>query len=52
MKRIGVAIFGQTVYHRAAGIAEIHDFGRLVDGLAGGIVDGLTQHLDIEMAAE
>ena len=52
MEGVGVALLGQPVYHRAARVAKVHDFGCLVDGFACRIVDSLTQHLDVEMTAE
>ena len=44
---LGVALTRQPVDNRATGIAQSHHLRTLVDGLAGSIVDGLSQHLHI-----
>ena len=46
LETVGVALFGQTVYHWAAGVGKPHDFGGLVDAFARRIVDGAAQHLE------
>ena len=42
-ERLGIAEVGQPRQRRAAGIAEAEQLGRLVEGLAGGVVDGLAE---------
>lgn len=48
---LGVARPGQLVDQRTAGIAQAHDLGRLVKGLARRVVDALADHLHVEVAA-
>ena len=43
--RGGIAIGGEAVDGGAARIAEAEEAGNLVEGLAGGVVDGLAEHL-------
>lgn len=52
MESVGVALLGQTVDDRSAGITEVHDFSSLVDGFARRVVDSLTKDLHVEMAAK
>ena len=47
MKCLRVALLGQTVYDRTAGITQAHDLGTLVKCFTGSIVDGLPQHLHL-----
>ena len=42
-----VALGCQAVDDGATGIRQAHDLGALVEGLARGIVDGLSQHLHV-----
>ena len=44
---VGIALTGEPVDNRTAGIAQAHHLRTLVDGLAGGIVDGLAENLHI-----
>jgi hypothetical protein len=41
----GVAKLGQPRQRRPAGVAQAQQLGRLVEGFAGGVVDGLAQQL-------
>ena len=52
LEGVGIALLGQAVDDGAAGVAEVHDFGCLVDSLAGGVVDCLTKDFHLEMALE
>ena len=45
LEGLGVAELGQPRQRRAAGIAEPEQLRRLVEGLAGGVVDGLAEQL-------
>ena len=40
--RLGVAVGGEVVDPGAAGVAEAEQLGDLVEGLAGGVVDGVA----------
>ena len=44
---IRVSLSGQTVDDGAAGVAQFHHLGTLVDGFACGIVDGLADDFHI-----
>ena len=46
-----VALGGETVDVRAAGVGETHHLGALVEGFAGGIVDGASENLHVVVAA-
>ena len=39
---LGVAVGGEVVDPGAAGVAEAEELGYLVEGLAGGVVDGVA----------
>ena len=49
VERVGVSLFGEPVDDGAARVAEVHNLGRLVDGLAGSIVDSGAETLDVEV---
>ncbi len=46
---VGVALFGQLIDVGAAGVRKAHHLGALVEGLTGGVVDGLADDLHVEM---
>ena len=50
MKR--VALLREAVYNRAAGIAEAHHLGALVERLAHGVVDRLAEYLEMQRVVD
>ena len=52
LEGVGVAFAGKAVDDGASGVAEIHNLGGLVDGFAGGIVDGLSEDFHLEVAVQ
>ena len=52
LERLRVALGGQLLQRRAARVAEAEQPRRLVEGLAGGVVEGLAEHLVAAVVAD